>query len=241
MASPEVLDSLSELPPGSHALAFHASRREAAEHAASFLEGTPRGQSAKYWVADDRLAAYYASVAAERCPEHVGCVAALPTEQVEPREGKLRPVSEVRQFVGEHPDGVTAAADTISRYWGPSTMDAHLEYEAWFDRLPRENSRFLCPYDLRTVPAELAPEVMRELGSHHSHVVLSDADDPGARLLELFIFESAHELPDSLRPTLDWAVRSGLVVVTPGRGSLTLTPHGVGVVRDWGEHCTIDW
>jgi hypothetical protein len=233
-----VLASAREIPEGAHAVSFHVTRREAAEHAAAFLAGTPQGQAARYWVPDERLVEFYAGVAGEHAPDHVGCVGVLPKEQVEPLRGKLRPVAEVSEFIAEHPEGVTAAGDTISAYWTPTTAPDHLEYEEWFQSQPRQHSRFLCPYDLRSVPPELAPKVMRELGSHHTHVILSDASDDVARLLELFIFETTNDLPEELNVTLSWALREGLIEVEGSTHAFHLTPSGDRVVRSWSRTAT---
>ena len=188
---PRVVADLIHLPMGSHCIAFYASQDEGAETAAEFLAGTPEGQAAAFWVADTALQSYYRDRVEEISPRHVGCVLVLDGEQVESDEGKLRPVDEVRTFVASHPDGVTGGADTISRYWTPGTFPEHVEYEAWFDAQPRDGSRFLCPYDLRRVPASEAPGLLRELGRHHSHASLSSSPEPAVRLLQLFVFPRA--------------------------------------------------
>ena len=115
---PEVLNDLAHLPTGSHAIAFYASREEAAEQAADFLAGSPDGQAASFWVADASLVPLYSERLAVRAPEQVGCVHVLDHEQVQPMDGKLRPVAEVLDFVGSHPDGVTGGADTITEVLG---------------------------------------------------------------------------------------------------------------------------
>jgi hypothetical protein len=235
MSPPEVLESPRDVPLGGHAISFHASPEEAAEHAISFLEGTPSGQSAMYWVANAAAADRHAVVAQQRVPQHVGCVAILATEQVEETEGKLRPVGEVRRFVSEHPEGVSAGADTLSDYWTRDTMSRHLEYEAWFDEQPREGSRFICPYALDRVPPDMAPRVLRELGSVHSHVILSESDEPGVRLLQLFIFDRVSGIPERLEAELGWAVRLGLVRVEPDTSALSLTHAGDQVVAAWAR------
>jgi hypothetical protein len=238
MSSPEVLASAQEIPEGAHCVSFHASRREAAEHAASFLAGASPGHAARYWVESDQLAEFYAGVAGQRAPEHVGCVAVLPKEQVEPVEGKLRPVAEVREFLTEHPDGVTAGAETISAHLTEGNTAEHMEYEAWFQAQSRGRSRFLCPYDLRAVPPEVATGILRELGAHHTHVILSDATDEIAQLLELFVFDSADHVPEELSITLAWALRQGLVEIKGPHRELRLTPAGDRTVRGWGGKAT---
>jgi hypothetical protein len=241
MVAPELLGSLSEAPLGSHSLCFHASEHEAAVHAAEFLAGTPEGQAAQYWVPDGEAATYYAQVVLERAPEHVGCIAVLPTEQVEPVDGKLRPVAPIREFLSEHGDGVSAGAETISRYWSLETVPEHLEYEAWFQEQPRDGSRFICPYDLRRVPPQVAPQVMRELGAHHSHVVLSGSEEPGARLLQLFLFDTVSDVPDSMDPTLGWAVKKGLLEWSDPDEAPYLSVVGEQVVREWGQRTSVNW
>jgi hypothetical protein len=237
----EVLDDLSLLPRGAHAISLHASREEAADHAVEFLRGTPEGQTAAYWVPDAALAQYYDDRLSDAAPAHLGCVHVLGHEQVELVDGRLRPVAEVRALIGQHPEGVTAAGETISQYWAPETMPEHLEYESWFDEQPREESRFLCPYDLREVPPEMAPGVLRDLGSHHSHVVLSRSDDPAVRLLQLFIFAGPQEVPPSLLPTLSWAIAEGLVRLEGPGQLMILTSSGEAAVRSWGLEASVTW
>lgn len=237
---PEVIDSLLRLPVGAHCLSLHASEVEAAEHAVEFLAGTPEGQSASYWVSEPSLQAYYQERLAERAPAQVGCVHVLEGEQVEPSDGGLRPVLPVREFVGGHPEGVTGGADTISLYWTRDTVPAHLEYERWFDAQPRGNSRFLCPYDLRTVPADGAPEVLRALGQHHSHAVLSGSTEPAIRLLELFVFGRPADLPPGLRGTYLWARAEGLIEDGPEETELALSGDGTRIVEEWGRRVRVD-
>jgi len=241
MASPAVLVDARQIPIGAHALSFHASPEEAADQAAGFLDGAPQEQAARFWVPDDRTAKVYSDVTARQSPEHVGCIAILPTEQVEPVDGKLRPIAEIREYIRAHPEGVTAAAGTISSYLTDENVPAHVEYESWFDAQERDNSRFLCPYDLRRVPPEAAPQLMHDLGAHHSHVVLSHSDEPGALLLELFIFDSVQEIPPLLHQTLGWAVANDLVRTNGADMPLTLTPGGESAVRDWGERSSVDY
>jgi hypothetical protein len=230
-----------ELPPGSHCASFHTTREEGTRQAISFLAGIPEGQATSHWVPDPEAAAYYNLWLAREAPEHVGCVAILPHEQVEPVDGKLRPVPEVRRFLDHHPEGVTAGGETITRYWKPENIPDHLEYEAWFQEQPLGRSRFLCPYDLRAVPSDLAPQVLRGLGAHHSHVVLSTSREPGARLLQLFLFPTIEEIPESVEGTLGWALKKDLVEIQRPIRELSITASGERVVRDWGDRTTIDW
>jgi hypothetical protein len=238
---PVVLSDLAELPRGSHCLSLHADVAEAADHAADFLAGTPDGQAAAYWVADTALQSYYQDRIAEDFPGQVGCIMVLSGEQVHPVDGKLRPVDEVVKFVTSHPEGVTGAGETLSLYWGPENIPEHLEYEAWFDGQPRDSSRFLCPYDLRRVPIEDAPEILRELGKHHSHVVLSPSTQPAVRLLQLFVFETVQDLPPQLVDTFQWALDEELVEASQPSEELQLTAKGNQVVKEWGETTAVDW
>jgi hypothetical protein len=236
MTAPEVIEDLADLPLGSHCVSFHADEEEAARQAASFLAGSPPQQPTHYWVAD--------VAAAERCarellrrtdPEHVGCVAILSREQVEFVGGRLRPIPEVTEFVEAHPEGVTAGGETLSHYWSPGDVPEHLEYEAWFDEQPRENSRFLCPYDLRRIPPHLAPTILRDLGSHHSHVALSRSAEPIEELLELFVFGLPSELPVRLLPTFEAAAAAGLVTAASPTAELRLTVAGEHRVQEWSD------
>lgn len=238
---PEVLADLVHLPLGSHCVSFHASREEAADHAARFLAGTPSGQAASYWVPDASLIAYYDERVRTHAPQQVGCVQPLGHEQVDWVDGKLRPTSEVSAFVRDHPEGVTAAGETLSLYWTSDTIPQHLEYEQWFDEQPREHSRFLCPYDLRKVPPDMAPNVLRELGAHHSHALLSDSQEPAVRLLQLFVFGNPDQLPAQLTETYQWAVGSGFVEDRGPREEMSLTRLGELLVRDWESGTTIEW
>jgi hypothetical protein len=232
---PELVEDLSELPQGSHCLSLHLGRREAAEHAASFLAGTVDGQTASYWVGDSEAAESTRAAVLEQCPEHIGCVAILPHEQVEPDAGRLRPAHEIKEFLREHPGGVTAAGETLTMYWAPESMPAHLEYETWFQEQPRDSCRFMCPYDLRMIPAHLAPEVLRDLGAHHSHIALSSTRDPVAQTLELFVFPSAADLPSPLRMTLERSLNAGWVSLNEASGRLSLTSAGEEVVQQWSD------
>lgn len=238
---PEIVERLSQVPPGSHCISLHASPEEAADRAVDFLAGTPPGQAASYWVPDPDLAAEYNARLEAEAPSQVGCVRALAHEQVAPHDGRLRPTPEIVDFVTAHPGGVTGGADTISRHWTRESVPDHLEYEAWFDDPSRGQSRLLCPYDLRTLPAELAPRVLRELGTHHSHAALSNSTDPAVRLLQLFIFPTIHDLPPKLHATLGWALAQRYASL-PGLGNeLVLTAAGETVVRDWSRDAVVDW
>jgi hypothetical protein len=237
----EVLAELVHLPVGSHCISFHASQEEATDHAVDFLAGSPPGQAASYWVSDSAQQVACQEKLAVRAPSQVGCVRVLEEEQVRPTNGHLRPIDEVLRFVGSHPEGVTGGADTLSQRLTPGNVPDHLEYEAWFDRQPRDGSRFLCPYDLRRIPPDDAPATLRELGAHHSHAVLSSSPEPAVRLLQLFIFATPAELPPELDPTFGWAVRSGLIEVHGPTEEFTLSESGNQVVRDWSHVARIDW
>ncbi|HTZ62150.1 MAG TPA: hypothetical protein VMC82_05900 [Thermoplasmata archaeon] len=237
----QVLEDLAELPLGSHALSLHADADEAEDHAIRFLSGTPEGGTAIYFVNDERTSAEYNARLADVSPGHVGCVVALGHEQVELVDGKLRPAREVQEFFADHQDGVTAGGDTLSMYWTSTNVPEHLEYEQWFDQQPRVDSRFVCPYDLRKVPSDQATEILAELGRHHSHVVLSSSPEPAIRLLQLFVFETAGDLPRQLAANLRWAVEQGYVHPSGPLDPLQLTPTGLALVHEWGDRTTVDW
>ncbi len=230
-----LVDDLRELKRGTHALSLHSSTEEGARHAAEFLAGTPKGQSAAYWVFDPRRAQYYRRWLSREAPEQVGSVAVLNHSQAVPEGGRLRPAPEVQEFMGRHPDGVTAAGETISHFWQPRNIPDHLEYEAWFQEQPRARSRFLCPYDLREIPVADAPEILRELGAHHTHLTLSRSAEPAVRLLQLFAFPTPEEMPAALEETLDWAISEGYVEVETDPPDLVLTTAGDRIVRSWAE------
>jgi len=238
---PELVDDLVLLPTGSHCVAIHVTREEAADHAVAFIEGSAPDRATSYWVDTPSLAAYYTELLKERSPQHVGCVHVLEREHIEPQGGHLRPVEEISEFLRANPDGVTGGADTISRYWSLEDLPAHLEYEEWFQAQPRDRSRFLCPYDLRAVPVEEAPEVLRELGFHHSHVALSSSPEPAVRLLQLFLFGETDRLPRELEGTLAWAVESGYLDPGDAGSEFALTASGDRLVREWSRAAVIDW
>jgi MEDS: MEthanogen/methylotroph, DcmR Sensory domain len=238
---PETVESLAHLPMGSHCVSFYVSREEAASQAVDFLAGTPKGQAASFWVPDLETVAYYQNRLAVDAPDQADAVHFLATEQIQPQGGKLRPVEEVAHFVAAHPEGVSAAGETLSRYMTSENVPDHLEYEAWFDEQPRSDSRFLCPYDLRRVPLGQAPEFFRTLGAHHSHTLLSDSTEPAVRLLQLFVFATAPEVPRILEPTLGWAVRGRLLEFDGDQYELGLAPKGEKIVQDWGDVAAIGW
>ncbi len=237
----QVIEDLRGLPKGSHALSFHASDREARDRAVRFIQGAPEGQRAAYWVEDEALKAEYDRRLAEAAPLQVGCVGILPEGQIENTPAGLRPVAAVREFVVAHPEGVTAGADTLFRHWDPQDPRPVLEYEEWFDGLARDQSRFLCPYDLRKLPssdAGTAARSIRELASHHSHVALSETEDPALRLLQLFVFASEDEIPDALRSAFREASAGGLIESGGSEGPFFLTAAGEAVVADWSQSMT---
>ncbi len=234
----EVIEDLRALPAGSHALSLHATRAEARGHALAFLAGTPKGQSAAYWVSNARVSAYYDDALAEAEPEHVGCVGILPHGQVERAGEALRPVGEVRQFIAAHPEGVTAGGETLSETWSRRTIPDVLEYERWFQSQEMGVSRFICPYDLTRIPPDLAPQILRDLGAHHTHVALSRSSEPALRLMQLFVFATADDVPPVLRETLEWAFGAKLLAPEMGSGLLTLTDGGHRVIEEWSRTMT---
>ncbi|HZY70239.1 MAG TPA: hypothetical protein VFF67_04585 [Thermoplasmata archaeon] len=105
----------------------------------------------------------------------------------------------------------------------------------------RDESRFLCPYDLRRIPIELASRVLRSLGAHHTHAALSSSTEPAVRLLQLFVFPTVDDIPSSLQAAYAWARNSGLVEGPDATGGLALTPEGERVVGAWREVAVLDW
>jgi hypothetical protein len=235
MTFPAIVNDPRQLPLNSHAVSFHVTWEEAAEHAASFLAGTPVGQPARFWAHAGSAVPVYADAVDLLAPQLRDSLYALTEEQVAASDGKLRPIPEIQRFFAAHPAGISAGGNTLSLYWNAENLPQHLEYERWVNEQPREASRLLCPYDLRRVPPERASEAMRALGASHSHVVLSDTDDREAQVLQLFLFESIEHLPRSLEEGYRAAVREGLVGIEPLRRSLDLTPEGVRAVREWSR------
>jgi hypothetical protein len=236
---PELLLDAKAIPMGGHCLSLHVDDLEAARNAADFLAGTPDDQAGAYWVADAAMEESHRMMAAEISPEHVGCIVVLPHAQAELQGGHLRPTSELREFLAAHPDGVSAAGETLTRYWNTATIPDHLEYEAWFQGQERGPSRFLCPYNVREIPPDFAAAILRELGARHSHIVLSASPEPGVRLLELFVFGTVGEVPEILEPTLGWAVKRGLVWIDDATRTLVLSPDGDEIVREWASRTVV--
>jgi hypothetical protein len=210
-AFPKLVEDLAELPKGSHCLSFYASETEASDQVAAFLAGADDPEAARYWVTNDQLLAFNRDRVGRRDPALAGRIEALGGPQAVPRDGKMRPTTEVIRFVEAHPEGVTAGGGTITHYWSREQIPAYLEYEAWFHQQARERSRFLCPYDLRKMPADLAPTVLPNLASHHSHLIASKERHPMALLVQFLVFPSADQVPERLRTALTWCVDEGLI------------------------------
>lgn len=223
---PQIIYDLKRLPKGSHCLDLYASLDEAAEHAAAFLEGADNPRAATYWVADDQLLAFHRDKTQSQDPSGALPFRALKGPQVVPQGGKLRPTAEVVRLVSSHPEGVTAGAATITRYWSREQIPAYLEYEQWFHQQARERSRFLCPYDLREVPVDMAPAVLPELARQHSHVILSRAPNPMALLVQLLMFPTSDAVPPEHREELSWATAEGLLSVDGRTHRLHLASRG---------------
>ena len=236
---PQLISDLSKLPTGSHCLELFASEAEAADRAAAFLAGAEDPEATSYWVADDRLVALNRQQVARRDPRHEGNVHHLRGPQVVRREGVLRPTGEILRFVRNHPEGVTGGAAAITGYWTREEIPAYLEYEEWFHRQARGRSRFLCPYDLRKVPVDLAAEVLPELARHHSHLVVSTVRHPTTLLVQLLVFPSAESVPEKLRKVLDWALRGGLLGLEGREKRPVLARKGENLalaLQDFEEH-----
>lgn len=232
---PGILESPALLGIGTHALCLHATLEEAEEHAVEFLEGTPEDQAALYWVPDSDLAEEYDRRILAESPRLAGSVFVLPHPPAESDPGPRRPTAEMRAAVAEHPEGLTAADATTSRFWTPPTIPEYLESEAWFDGQPRARSRFLCPYDLRQIPPALAPRVLRDLGDHHSHVILSHDDHPAVQLMQLFVFGTVDTVPDPLQGVLRWALAEKLLELVGPAGEIAPTLLGDFLIHRWNE------
>jgi hypothetical protein len=228
MAPLEVIETADRVPLGSHALAVYATPEEATHLLAAFASGAPRGQPTRLFVSDEEQARAQRLAIGAGPTEHLKV---LPEGQAVLSEGRLRPAPAVRDFVEAHGEGVTAAGDTVSRHLTSSNARLFMEYEHWFDRQPRTRSRFLCPYDLRLLPTDQAPSILRSLAQHHSYVVLSGCRDPDIQLLQLFLFERQVPPPAPLASSLSWALAEKLVVRYPLTDRLGLTPDGQRIVR----------
>ncbi|MDE1819238.1 MAG: hypothetical protein KGJ23_02840 [Euryarchaeota archaeon] len=215
---PILLKDLSSLPSGTHAIAFHDSGEEEAEHAVAFLRGASDPGATAYWVAEP----WVADLVREKLPRisarFEGAIRDLQGPQVAATQRVLRPVPEIAEFVSAHPRGVSAGADAVSYYWTREDVPRIEEYESWFDQQPRGGSRFLCPYDLRRIPLDMAPSLMRQLGSAHDHLTLSDSEDPISRLVQAFLFASPQGVPEGLRGTVDEALDNGWLYYRPSHG-----------------------
>ena len=227
------LDSCGEVPVGGHCVSFHATQEEAADQAASFVAGAAPSQAASYWVPQPGLLPLYRDRMASMDARRVRSIRVLAGPQVHRVGQRLRPVEEVAAFVERHPEGVTGGAETISWYWTADDIKDHLEYEQWFQLQPRAHSRFLCPYDLRRIPADDALPILRELVGHHSHLVLSRGRDESIRLLQLLLFSDAREIPPWLASDLAWGLRSGYVTVGEHTGHLSMTTEGHQLLDAW--------
>jgi hypothetical protein len=230
-----VIVDLAKLPVGAHAVGFYASPQEASDHAAAFLAGTPKGQSAAFWVSTEALKSRFKERIAKLSPNAE--VGVLPEGQVGTEGEKLRPVAEVTHFLGAHPEGVTAGADTLSDHLSAANVGRFTEYESWIDGQPHEHSRLLCPYDLRRLPPEGATDLVRGLGASHSHVALSTSEEPAMRLLQLFVFPTVQSVPEVLRDTIRWALSEGYVLAD-GSGAFDTTARGQRLISEWSHQMT---
>ncbi|HTP54251.1 MAG TPA: hypothetical protein VML94_04705 [Thermoplasmata archaeon] len=225
------MQDLSQLPTGAHCLDLFSSEDEAAEHATAFLAGALDPDASSYWVAGNSLLAYCQEKASERDPSLSDRFHVLDGPQVLPTHGKLRPAPEVVRFLKAHPDGVTAAAATITEYWTREQIPGYIEYERWFDEQERSSSRFLCPYDLRKVPTDLAASVLPQLIASHSHVALSKYPNPASQMLQLLIFPQRDLVPSEFRPLLDWGLTERNLLWKATDDGLELTAQGEHFAR----------
>lgn len=223
----EVLDDPADLPIGCHAFSFHASVEEAADHASGHLWNSPTIDQGAYWIGTGRPRAPYEEAILRRRPEMLTALRSLETPSTEATDGALRPIKEVVAWVENHPDGVVAAAETLSWYWDPIHAPMNIAYEQWFHTLERRHSRFLCPYDLRRVPIGVAGLVLPKLRRVHTHLVLSTDRRPEIRVMQLLAFQGESELPELLAGDMERGILEGhFDRGAPGAG-LRLTPLGV--------------
>ncbi|MDE1820185.1 MAG: hypothetical protein KGJ23_07420 [Euryarchaeota archaeon] len=221
MDRPIILDEPSRLPVGGHALSMFASDQEGADHAASFLSGGKEPASSSFWVGEASAFEVYQRAVERSAPRFVESLHALKGAHVEwvgTDRRALRPIPEVLQFLQEHPQGLSAGANTLSHFWSPTDMPAFLEYENWIQQLPHAEARLLCPYDLRRIPVASAPTVVSTLARRHDHLVLSRTQDPLLTMLELFLFRKEAEVPPSLRPALERGLEDRWVQSAPEGG-----------------------
>lgn len=230
---PQVVWDPQELSVGSHSLCLYADAAEAAEKEARYLAGTPDGLFATFLVSGPARADAAMAQLRHAAPRLVLALQQFEGEHVEAVDGRLRPVRAIRELLAAHPEGVSAGADTFSSHWGPESVEAHLEYEQWFDGQARERSRFLCAYDLARIPAASLAETLDSLGRHHSHVVLSGSSEPAVRFAQLLAFGTPARVPVRLRENLLWAIEE--------RYLRTLGPHDPLVVAVRGRDCFSEW
>lgn len=221
-----------ELPPGSHALSFYASRPEAARNMASFLRGARRrGQKAMVLTSDDRLLELYRRETSKQVPEMVDSFLRISGPHVRTTLDGLRPVPEVMEFASGHPEGATMCGDTIPSFLDRRSLPNILVYEAWFDSLRPFYHRGLCPYDLAHLPVDRAPEAFARLARAHTHAVLSNDPNPGVRFLQLLILPHVDNPPKEPLGWLARAVEYGLVDRDRASESVELTPRGENFAR----------
>ena len=72
-------------------------------------------------------------------------------------------------------------------------------------------------------------------------MVLSPSAEPAVRLLQLFVFETATDVPAALAETLEWAVKEGFVRTDGPKGEMVLTSVGNDIVDAWAGVTSIDW
>ena len=85
------------------------------------------------------------------------------------------------------------------------------------------------------MPPKQAPEILRELGKHHSHVVLSASEEAGVRLLQLFVFGMHEAVPPELTETAEWARSEGLITIDEVTRRISLTDNGESLIAEWAH------
>ena len=202
----------SDLPPGSHALSFHASLDEAVRTMADFLLGAHYyNQPARVYTDNDERWRRYRDAVSVESPWLADAVQRIPGPHTCPTPDGRRPVEAAMAFANDHPNGATLAGDTIPDAFDRGSAPEYLRYEAWFDGLRPFRHRAMCPYDLVRMPVVGSGELIRGLLANHSHVVLSSDARPAVRLVQLLALPSLDEAPREWARWIDRARDRGLI------------------------------
>ena len=221
-----------ELPTGTHALAFYASRAEAARNIASFLKGgANRAQPGAVWTDSDEMLHLYRQEVARVAPTMQDSFHRLSGAHTEPTPEGRRPLPQIVSYLAGFPDGVTTVGDTIPHYLDRENLAEYLDYERWFDSQRPFAHRGLCPYDMTALPVDQAAKALLGLARAHSHAVLSEDPTPGVRLLQLLIAPQLENPPRWLTVWLNRAADARLIEFGISGETATLTLRGAQLAR----------